>query len=254
MFRDGDEPAGRDRVLERMRAHIREVVCRYRGRVAEWDVVNEALDDGDGFLRASGWQAVTGSDFIVEAFHAARDADPEALLVYNDYNTDQPEKFQKLLRLLRELLDRDAPIGAVGIQGHFEVGRVPLDRLDQQFNAVRELGLKVVVSELDLAVVPRHRWWADDGAHREELSASDPYADGCPPERLQEQADDYRRLFELFDRHADVIARVTFWNLHDGRSWLNTFPWKHVEHPLLFDRNCRPKPAFEAVLGGGASP
>lgn len=254
MFRDGDAPAGRDLVLKRMRAHIREVVGRYRGRVAAWDVVNEALDDGDDFLRPSGWQAATGGDFILEAFVAAREADPAALLVYNDYNTELPEKYPKLLRLLRDLLDRGAPIGAVGIQGHFEMERIPFDRLDQLFTGLRELGLKAVVSELDLAVVPRHRWWADDGAHRAELSASDPYAAGCPAERLQEQAEEYRRLFDLFERHADVIARVTFWNLHDGRSWLNGFPWKHTEYPLLFDRDCRPKPAFEAVLGGAPSP
>jgi endo-1,4-beta-xylanase len=250
MFADGDAPADRDRVMARMRAHIREVVGRYRGRVTEWDVVNEALDDGDALLRPSGWQAASGLDFIAEAFLAAREADPDALLIYNDYNTETPAKHEKLLRLLRLLLDRDVPIGAVGIQGHFEVGNVPYERLDAQFTALGDLGLKAVVSELDLAVVPRHRWWADGGAHREELAATDPYADGCPPERLREQADDYRRLFTLFDKHAGVIVRVTFWNLHDGRSWLNDFPWKHVEHPLLFDRDCRPKPAFDAVLEG----
>lgn len=64
--------------------------------------------------------------------------------------------------------------------------RAPFDRLDHQFTAGRELGLRAVVNELDLAVVPRHRWWAGDGARREELAAADPYAAGCPAVRLRE--------------------------------------------------------------------
>ena len=280
VFRDGDGPASRALVLERMQTHIRTVVGRYRGRIASWDVVNEALagdddnDNGDGnggdsgagdgnggdggagadeddtLLRPSGWEQATGTEFIEKAFACAREADPDALLLYNDYNTDLPRKRARLLRLVRHLLDHGAPIDGVGVQGHFELGGVPYERLEALCVALGGLGLKVVVSELDLAVVPRHRWWADGGAHREEMRQSDPYAAGCPDEVLRAQADEYGRLFALFDRHAGVIDRVTFWNLHDGRSWLNAFPWDHVEHPLLFDRECRAKPAFDAVTTG----
>ena len=90
--------------------------------------------------------------------------------------------------------------------------------------AMRELGVKVVVSELDIDVIPRARWWADGGKYREELAKVDPYRDGCPPEVLQRQAEQYGQLFRLFRKHADVIARVSFWDLHDGQSWLNWFP------------------------------
>jgi endo-1,4-beta-xylanase len=120
--------------------------------------------------------------------------------------------------------------------------------LEDTLIAFRELGLKVVVSELDIDVVTRGRWWTDGGAHREELAQWDPYADGCPPEILERQAEQYARLFALFRKHSDVITRVSFWNLHDGQSWLNYFPWRRVNHPLLFDRNREPKPAFDAVL------
>jgi len=65
---------------------------------------------------------------------------------------------------------------------------------------------------------------------------------------LQRQAEQYARLFRIFRKHRDVIARVSFWNLHDGQSWLNNFPWRRVNHPLLFDRAGQPKPAYEAVL------
>jgi len=80
------------------------------------------------------------------------------------------------------------------------------------------------------------------------MAKTDPYAAGCPPEVLARQAEQYARLFRLFRKYEDVIARVSFWNLHDGQSWLNDFPWKRVNHPLLFDRQGRPKPAFYAVM------
>jgi GH35 family endo-1,4-beta-xylanase len=63
----------------------------------------------------------------------------------------------------------------------------------------------------------------------------------------QQQTKQYVELFKLFDQYSDIVARVSFWNLHDGQSWLNYFPWRRVNHPLLFDRHRRPKPAFDAV-------
>ncbi len=114
--------------------------------------------------------------------------------------------------------------------------------------AVKELGLKVVISELDIDVIPRGRWWADNGAHREELARVNPYIDGLPDDMQQQLAKDYASLFRLFAKHADAIARVSFWNLHDDESWLNDFPWKRVNHPLLFDRKRQPKPAYQAVI------
>jgi endo-1,4-beta-xylanase len=134
------------------------------------------------------------------------------------------------------------------LQGHYEIDRIPFADIEETLIAMRELGLKVVVSELDIDVIPRGRWWADGGKHRDELSRFDPYREHCPPEVLRRQADQYGQLFRLFRKYSDVIARVWFWNLHDGQSWLNDFPWKRVNHPLLLDRNGQPKPAFDAVI------
>jgi endo-1,4-beta-xylanase len=248
-YRDGARPADRELLLARMKAHIDAVVGRYRGRVAMWDVVNEALDDGSALLRPSGWSAACGDEFIVKAFEYAHAADPDALLTYNDYNTELPAKRAKLVELVRSLRARRAPIHAVGLQGHYEIDRLPLADLEATLVAMRELGVKVVVSELDIDVIPRGRWWADGGKYRDEMSKLDPYRDGCPPDVLQRQAEQYAQLFRLFRKHADTIARVTFWNLHDGQSWLNEFPWRRANHPLLFDRAGQPKPAFEAVIG-----
>lgn len=249
VFADGDRPASREMVLNRMRRHVEALAGRYRGRIAQWDVVNEALaDDEGGYLRPSKWQEVVGPEFVARAFEYAHAAAPDAVLIYNDYLTESPAKRERMLRLLRALLEQRVPVHAVGLQGHFELDRVPLKELDATLDAIRGLGLKAMITELDLAVVSRERWYADGGRHREEVAKWNPYEDGCPPDVLARQAAQYGDLFQLFRKHAEVIDRVTFWDLHDGRSWLNDFPWKHAEHPLLFDRRRRPKPALDAVL------
>ena len=248
VFLDGGKPASRELVLERMRTHIRTVVSRYRGKISAWDVVNEALDDGEPDLRPSRWLSIIGPEFIAEAFACARKADPDALLLYNDYNVEIPRKREKLIRLIRDLQRKKVPLDAVGIQGHWEVDRIPFSDIKLLISVAKDLKLKLMVSELDLGVVPRGRWWADGGKHRAEMSKTNPLAGGCPPELLERQARQYAELFRLFADHSDSIGRVTFWNLHDGRSWLNNFPWKHAEYPLLFDRKAAPKPAFKAVM------
>ena len=247
-FQEGEKAASSQLLLQRMKTHIDTVVGRYRGRIAMWDVVNEALDDGPALLRPSGWTAACGEEFIAKAFEFAHAADPDALLVYNDYNNELPVKRAKLVQLVRSLREKDVPIHAIGLQGHYEIDRVPLAEIEASLVEMRTLGIQVVISELDIDMIPRGRWWADDGKHRDELTKLDPYREGCPPELLQRQAEQYAELFSLFRKHADTIARVTFWNLHDGQSWLNDFPWKRANHPLLFDRAGQPKPAFEAVI------
>ena len=248
VFRDGDKPVSRELLLRRMQTHIETVAGRYRGKVVSWDVVNEALDDGTNFIRPSQWVGTLGEEFIVKAFQFARQADPEAVLIYNDYNVELPAKRAKLLRLLRLLREKQAPIQAVGIQGHYELDAVPYQNLEDTISAIHSLGLKVMMTEFDLDAIPRARWWADDGKHREEMARLNPYTNGCPADVLQRQADQYRKLFSIFRQHSDAIARITFWDLHDGRSWLNHFPWERVNYPLLFDRNAKPKPAFGAAL------
>lgn len=247
-FKDAGAPVSKDVLLQRMREHIRTVVGRYKGRIREWDVVNEALDDGDKEMRPSGWLSACGEDFIAEAFRAAHETDPKALLIYNDYNNELPGKREKMLRLLQRLLDQKVPIHAVGMQGHYELDKVPFAEIDKTLTALKDMGLQVVVSELNIDVIPRSRWWADNGKHRQEMAKLSPYKDGCPPEILERQAQQYAELFRIFRKHSDLILRLSFWNLHDGQSWLNYFPWERVNHPLLFDRQRQPKPAFQEVI------
>lgn len=247
-FKDGDKPASRELLLRRMKTHIDSVAGRYKGRIAMWDVVNEALDDGTNFLRPSGWSTIADDEFLSKAFEYAHAADPGAMLIYNDYNNELTGKREKQVELIKLLRKRNTPIHAVGLQGHYEIDRVPFAELEEMLRQIGSLGLKVVVSELDIDVIPRSRWWADGGKYRAEMSQINPYVAGCPPEILARQAEQYAQLFRLFRKYSHVIARVTFWNLHDGQSWLNGFPWVRANHPLLFDRQGQPKPAYEAVI------
>ena len=246
---DNGQAVSRDVLLRRIENHVATVVSRYQESATMWDVVNEALADGEeGYLRDSVYTRTTGIDFIETAFRTARKHDPDALLIYNDYNCHFPDKRKKLIRLLSELKDRGVPVDAYGMQGHFELGDDSLTQLVETFQALRDLGIKVVVSELDIDVVKRGRWWADDGKYRDELKTYDPYKDGLPDEIRQQQIKQYEALFRLFDEYQDTIARVSFWNLHDGQSWLNYFPWNRTNYPLLFDRQFQPKPAYDAVI------
>ncbi len=247
-FRDGTNDVSDKVLLERMKRHIQTVAGRYRGRIAMWDVVNEALDDSTNFLRPSGWTRACGEEFMIKAFEYARAADPEAILIYNDYNTELPGKRDKLIQLIKLMKQRNAPLQAIGLQGHYVLGQVPFKDLEETLKVVKDSGLKVVISELDIDVIPHGRWWADNGKHREEIAKHNPYPTECPPQILKQQADEYAQLFRLFKKYSAVIERVSFWNLHDGESWLNYFPWRRQNHPLLFDRARHPKPAFDAVI------
>jgi endo-1,4-beta-xylanase len=251
---DAGNPLGREELLKRMKTYIDTVVGRYKGKIAMWDVVNEALADGTEDLRPSGWTKATGEEFIAKAFEYAHAADPDTLLIYNDYNNELPAKREKMDRLIRSLLEKKVPIHAIGLQGHYEIDRIPFEELEKTFEWAKSLGLQVVISELDIDMIPRGIWWADGGKNREEIAKINPYTEGLPQELLDRQAEQYAKLFSLFKKHSDNILRISFWNLHDGQSWLNDFPWKRTNHPLLFDRERKEKPAYHAVIKALANP
>ena len=238
-------------IRERLRDHIHTVVERYRGRIHGWDVVNEAIADDAaavaGYLRETPWLRALGDDYLRFAFECAREADPAAELYYNDYNLERPAKRQRALRLLRSLLDQGTPVAGVGIQGHWILDQVPFDDIEGAIEEYAALGLKVMFTELDLDVIERPDCSADLAVQRAYSLAEDIYRAGCPADVLARQAEQYARLFRLF-AGAPAVTRVAFWGLDDGRSWLNSWPGKRTNHPLLFDRECRPKPAFWRVI------
>ena len=242
-FTDHDQPAGKELVLERMRTHITQVAGHFAGKIASWDVVNEALADGkDGYLRQTKWLDIAGPDFIAEAFKAAHKADPHAKLYYNDYNLEDPDKRKKLLRMIRDLKARHVQIDGISTQGHWCLNSIPFKDIEDTIKAIHAEGLAVAVSELDIDLFPNHSFGEKEGAPR------DPYAAGLPPEVGHQLAQQYGQLFALLGKYPGVVSRVTFWGLDDGHSWLNTWPKMRVNHPLLWDRQLQPKEAFWEVV------
>ena len=251
---DDGEPASRELLLRRMREHIHTVAGRYRGRVKGWDVVNEAVSDGGPdapVLRNSPWRRIIGDDFLDHAFRFAREADPEAELYYNDYGLFHREKRARTITMLRGLIERGVPVDGVGMQGHYQIEDPSVAEVEQAILDFAALGLKVMVTELDVDVLPsRGNAGVADIARREEYEAAlNPYVDGLPEAEQARLAQRYADLFEVFLKHRQHITRVTLWGLDDGQSWLNNFPVRgRTNHPLLFDRLLNPKPAFQAVL------
>ena len=231
------------------------VVGHFKGKVIGWDVVNEAISDAkDGYLRDTPARRAIGDAYIVRAFEFAHAADPDAELYYNDFGNENPGKREKTIRLIRELKAGGVRLDAVGIQCHLRLDELDSpDRLDRAIADYAAEGVKVVITELDVDVLPRRAQGADVAA-REKVGA-DPYRGGMPPEVAESQARFYGRIFRVVLKHPGVVKRVTFWGIHDGTSWLNGWPvFRRTNHPLLWDRDLQPKPALGTVLETLASP
>jgi len=243
-------PADRETLLKRLHDHIQTVVGRYKGRVNGWDVVNEALEE-DGTLRQTPWLKIIGEDYLVKAFQFAHEADPQAELYYNDYNIENEAKLKGALELLRKLQAQGVPVAGVGIQGHWHMDAPSNEQVDAAITAFGKLGLKVMITEFDVDVLPlAFQYMGADVTLSAELQPKlNPYPNGLPDAAQQALAQRYAGLFAVFLKHPGVLKRVTFWGVTDGDSWLNNWPVKgRTNYPLLFDRNVQPKPAFDAVI------
>jgi GH35 family endo-1,4-beta-xylanase len=229
-------------LLERLRQHITAVVTRYKGKVYSWDVVNEAIDDDSTrFYRNSPWFEICGEEYIIKAFEFAHEADPDALLFYNDYNTEDPVKRDKIYTLLKKMLDSGIPVHGVGLQGHWSVYEPSEKNLRDALDKYSSLGLLVKITELDISIYP-----AED-LRREKRP--DEVFEGFTSELEHKQIEQYRMIFNVFREYKNVISGVTFWNISDRHSWLDNFPVRGRKNfPLLFDQNLRPKKAFDAVI------
>jgi len=209
-------------LLQVMKSHIAGVVGHFKGKLSYWDIVNEAFND-DGSRRNSIFQQRIGSTYIEEAFKAARAADSNVKLCYNDYNMEGVNaKSTAVYNMVKDFKSRGVPIDCVGFQSHLIVGQIPSD-FQANLQRFANLGLDVQVTELDI---------------RMPIPASNA--------NLQQQASDYTKIIQ------DCLAvsrctYITVWDVYDGDSWIpSTFPGYGAA--LLFDTNYQPKPAYTAVL------
>ena len=238
-------------LFQRMKEHISTVMGRYKGRVHGWDVVNEALNE-DGTLRNSKFYKIAGEDYIAKAFEYAQQADPDAELYYNDYSMNNADKTAGAIAIVKKLQAKGLRVDGIGMQGHWGLNRPPLSEIENSILAISEAGMKVMITELDITVLPNPRGieGADLSKSFENHPEANPYKTGLPDSVQEALANRYAEIFELFNKHSDKISRVTFWGVHDGNSWKNNWPARgRTDYTLLFDRKLQPKPAFHSVVG-----
>jgi len=240
----------RDTLIARMRNHIMTVVGRYKGRIKGWDVVNEAFND-DGTYRKSKWYEIIGEDFIPLAFKFAHEADPNAQLYYNDYGLANAAKRNAVVKLVQSLKAQGLRIDAVGEQGHNGMNYPDLRELEKSIEAFAATGVKVMITELDLTVLPTptHTETADVSTNFEYQKSLNPYPDGLPEAIDSAWTQRYLEMFKIFLRHKDVISRVTLWGISDADTWRNDWPIKgRTDYPLLFDRQYNAKPVVAEII------
>lgn len=219
---------------ERLREHIHTVVNRYKDIVYAWDVVNEAIaDGGECPFRQSKLYKLCGEEFIVKAFQFAREADPKALLFYNDYNECNPLKRDRIFSMVLWMKTCGVPIDGIGMQGHYNVfGPTP-----QELNDALEK-YSMLVDHIHLTEVDVRASEEMGGAlhfKKEGINLGDTI-------RAMHR-EQYGRIFTVLQKWSAKIDCVCFWNLHDGCSWLG-----EKNYPLLFDAKLQRKPAYEAVV------
>ena len=245
---EGNE-VSRDVLIERMKTHVQTVVKHFKGKVHGWDVVNEAILD-DGRMRESYYYKIIGPEFIRMAFEFAHEADPDVELYYNDYSMDKPAKRDAVVQLVRDLKAQGVRIDGVGMQSHVAFD-TPLDEYEKSIKAFAAEGMQVMVTELDLSVLPwpKGNFGAAVETNFDYKDEMNPYTEGLPEEKAAEQTKFFSDLFQIYLRNSDAITRVTFWGVSDGDSWKNDWPVKgRTDYPLAFDRNYDPKPFVGEII------
>ena len=244
--------------IERLRKHIETVAGRYAGRVHAWDVVNEVIAE-DGSYRPTTWvKGIGDGDELVKlSFKFASQYAPNTELYYNDFNAWRPAKRDGIVRLVKLLQKEGIRIDGIGIQGHWGLNYPKTEYIEAAIDAYAALGVKVMITELDVDVLPltKEGQIIGTGMSHEQFQLEefktffDPYRNGLPADVRQQLTARYAELFRIFYDKRDKIDRVTLWGVHDGMSWKNGYPIPNrTNYPLLFDRNQKPKPALDAVL------
>jgi uncharacterized repeat protein (TIGR02543 family) len=245
--------AGKATALAAMKQFITDVMTRYKGKIYSWDVLNEVFPDGVGagsdwktvMRQENPWFKAIGSDFVYEAYCAARLADPDAILYYNDYNTDQVGKATMIRNMVRDVNNRfkeEYPnntrllIEGIGMQEHHNTS-VSAANIRATLNLFKPLGVKVSVSELDVLGQDWGSFSAvGQGANKNGQST-------ITNNGLVTQAGLYQQYMAVYMDFKDIIERISLWGVTDNLNW------RSAGLPLLFDHNSKAKPAYYRFVG-----
>jgi endo-1,4-beta-xylanase len=224
-----------------MKDYIATYVSRYKGVVHGWDVVNEAVTDSAGAMRESFWYNMLGETYIDQAFHAAHEADPDAVLFLNDYNTERdPVKLKATIDLINRLKNRGAPISGIGLQMHIRMD-IPDEIIAWSLQQAAATGLQVHLSEVDIIF----NW------HNDQRGGGVQIYNALSDEMAQRQGEKYRRLAEMYREIVPPEQQygITVWGFNDRTTWIRPF-FNLKDWPTLYDDNLRKKPAYYGLLDG----
>jgi len=236
---------GKDWLDDFLKAYIQEVVGRYKGKVAAWDVVNEGFESAGGAYRKSFWYEQMGVDYIEKAFRYAHEVDPEAILFYNDFNIERDTaKLQGVLDMIKMLKAKNVPIGGLGFQMHIRMD-TPEASIADALQKAAATGLQIHISELDI-IFNKH----DDtqGGGKQEVTE-------LTDELREAQAQKYKSIVALYRTHVPKAQQygITFWDFNDRDTWIKSF-FKITDWPTVFDENLAPKPAYYGFAEGLIAP
>ena len=256
---DNGKPKSKAELIETMRAYIEKVAGRYNGRINAWDVVNEIIGE-KGEYRDKGWVKAFGGDgyeVVRNAFIFADMYAPDCELYYNDFNVWRPAHVNGIVTMVKRLQSEGIRIDGVGIQAHWGLNYPKTEYIEHAIDTLASLGVKVMISEMDVDVLPLTREGQIIGQSLSEPQFQleefetylDPYKDGLPEDVAKRLDARYEELFRIFFKHRNQIDRVTFWGLSDDRSWKNGYPVPNrTNYPLLFNRDLTAKPALDAII------
>ncbi len=202
---------GRSDAFRRMKTHIETVMNRYKDSIYCWDVVNEAVSDGDHdvYREDSLWYTAYGNaDYIQDAFDLARSADPDALLFYNDYSVVNKDKRDRIVTMINDLNLKEHGLDGIGIQAHWNLDWPGIDDIQSTIDTFHDMGLVIHITELDIDCF--------NGTGNTEGRSFD-------DELKQRLADRYDEIFTLFRENSTKISSVSFWGIADDHTWLDHF-------------------------------
>ena len=258
-YRPDGTPKSREELIETLREHIETVAGRYNGRIDAWDVVNEIIGE-HGEYREKGWVKAFGGDgyeVVRNAFIFADRYAPQAELYYNDFNVWRKSHVDGIVTMVKRLKSEGIRIDGVGIQAHWGLNFPKTEYIEHAIDTLASCGVKVLITELDVDVLPLTREGQIIGQSMTEpqfqleewKSYLDPYSAGMPAEVARQLDDRYAELMGIFYKHRNQIDRVTLWGLTDDVSWKNGYPVPNrTNYPLLFNRDFTPKPAVDKLL------
>lgn len=242
MYDKKGKPVKKEVFYQRLREHIHTVVNRYKDIVYAWDVVNEAMADNvrpmwgskeaPSPYRQSKLFELYGDEFIAKAFEFAREADPKALLFYNDYNAADPGKCDRIYNMVKKMQDAGVPIDGIGMQGHYNVYGPSMEDVDKAITRYSELVKHIHITELDIRANEEMGGQLRFSRQGMEIK---PYVKTL-------HTNQFNQLFKVLRRHKDVIDNVTCWNVSDRDSWVGV-----NNYPLMFDKELKRKEAYYAV-------